>query len=70
MAKESMIKLRLTDAERSMIKGKAIAAGMSVSAFIRMCCDEREVPGYVPTDHSVIDGQMSFADYLSQNNVP
>lgn len=63
MTKDTTFKLRISEADLAVIKGKAAAAGMSTAEFIRICCEEREVPGYVPTDDSLVEGQLSFSDY-------
>lgn len=63
MTKDKTFKIRLSEDALLMIKGKAAAAGMPAAEFIRMCCEEREVSGYVPTDMEALEGQLSFSDF-------
>lgn len=61
--KTTTFKFRISIDDLQMIKAKAAASGIPAAEFIRLCCEEREVAGYVPTASDPIAGiagQLSF----------
>lgn len=69
--KTAGLSLRLSEADLSMIRGKAEAAGLSVTEFILQACAARRVPGYKPPKAAkpaaggdTVPGQMDLASFL------
>lgn len=69
--KTAGLSLRLSEADLSMIRGKAEAAGLSVTEFILQACAARRVPGYKPSKAAkpaavddAVPGQMELASFL------
>lgn len=64
--KAAAITIRLRDADKAMITGKAKAAGLSVADFIVQACAARRVKDYNPAP-AQMPGQMSLDDYPQQD---
>lgn len=64
MNKDKIIKLRVDAYEDAFIRGKAAAAGKTVSELILAAVEAYEVPGYVATAAGVeqLPGQLHMED--------
>lgn len=66
--------LRLSEADLAMIRGKAEAAGLSVTEYVVTACAARRVPGYKaakttkPTTDDQIPGQMDLSSFPVQQD--
>lgn len=65
--KENGLYLRLSSSDSDMIRGKAEAAGLSITEFIVSACSARRVPGYKKSKTAEaagdeIPGQLSLDD--------
>lgn len=65
MDKSKIIKLRVDASEDAIIRGKAAAAGKTMSELILLAVEAYDVPGYVATASGVeqLPGQMQLSDF-------